>query len=96
MSEDAPVARFAGIDAGELAGTAARRAVTYFSDGENQAAFAGAFLLPVLVFRGSRARVPLLPFVIVALMGDRAARLAYRASKNLEVIAQAASADDAP
>jgi len=73
----------------DLAATAARAAVAWLAEPENIAGTSGAMLLPLLVFRGRR--VPLIPFFIAALMGDQVGRMAWRASRNLQVIAEAAA-----
>jgi hypothetical protein len=77
------------LDPERLATGIARGAVQCFREPENLARFSGATLLPLIVFRGRRP--PLIPWLIVALMGDRIGVMAWRAHKNLETIARAAA-----
>lgn len=71
----------------KMFGQAAR---IYFREPENIAGLAGAAVLPLIVFR--RPNVPFLLFFAVALVGDQAARLGYRAANDLHEIAAAARA----
>jgi hypothetical protein len=71
----------------------ARTAGVYFSDPENLAGAAGAAVLPMMVFR--RVNVPFLLWAAVAVAGDRAFRLGYRASRDLHDLAEAARTGDA-
>jgi|SRR5450755_996615 hypothetical protein len=77
------------LDPERLATGIARGAVQYLREPENLAAVTGATLLPLIVFRGRRP--PFIPWLIVALMGDRIGVMAWRAHKNLETIARAAA-----
>lgn len=81
------------LDPQDLAATTARAAVRFFSDPENLAAVSGATLLPLMVMVVARKPLPLMPWLILALMGEGIGIMAYRSYKNLEIIAAAAKAD---
>lgn len=95
MSDDTEVTgkiiSLRGLDAGDVGAKVGEAAVAFFREPENLAAITGATLLPVIVFRGHRP--PLLPWLLVALMGDRIGRMTYRASRDLQTIAKAAATD---
>lgn len=75
-------------EAGDFAAAVAHRVIDEIRQPEQQAALAGAIILPLVVCRG---RVPSLPaLMILALIGDYAGRMAYRASADLRTIAEAA------
>lgn len=78
-----------GLDPEKIGGAVARAAAAYVRDPENLAGFSGSVLLPVLVISRGGRRLPFLPWLMLALMGDAAGRLAWRSYKNLEIIAQA-------
>ena len=88
-----PELRLTLPDPGDLASTAARAAVRFFSDPENLAAVSGATLLPLMVMAMARKPLPFLPWLVLALMGEGMGIMAYRSYKNLEIIAAAAKAD---
>lgn len=79
-----------GLDssAEDLVAKIASSAVRMLRSPENLAGLSGSLLLPLVVFRGRRP--PLLPWLVVALMGEYGGRMAWRASQDLRVIAQAA------
>jgi hypothetical protein len=83
--ELAPLAGGLLADVAKFSGQAA---AVYLRDPENVAGLAGAFVLPLAVFR--RGRVPFLPLFAVALIGDQLFRAGYRASCDLHDLAAAA------
>ena len=78
------------LDPQDLAATGARAAVRFFSDPENLAAVSGATLLPLAFMAMTRKPLPLVPWLILALMGEAMGIMGYRSYKNLEIIAAAA------
>ena len=77
------------LDPERIGGAVARGAVRLARDPEFLAAAAGGTLLPLIVFRGRRP--PLIPWLIIALLGEQAGLMAWRSYTNLQVIAQAAA-----
>ncbi len=75
----------------EVAELAGRALAAYLRDYENVAGLMGATILPVLVFR--RTNVPLLPWLLVALAGDQAARHGYRLCRDVHDLADVARGD---
>lgn len=78
------------LDAEKIGAALAHEAAAFLRDPENLAAVAGATLLPVIVFRH---RPPLLPWLAMALIGDRAGRMAWRTYANIETLARAADSE---
>lgn len=89
MPDDASFLVKLDIHPEDLAEKMARGLVQFYREPENLAALSGGILLPLIVFRGRR--VPFLPVFVVAMMGVQGGKMAYRASENLRVIAQAAA-----
>jgi hypothetical protein len=79
------------LDAGEIGANIGRAVAGHLRQPENLAGLAGSVLLPMMVFRGARVPVPLL--FLTCLAGEAAGRMAYRASRNLEILARAAQDD---
>lgn len=75
------------LDPERIGSAVGRAAAAYVREPENIAAFSGSVLLLALVSRGRR--MPLLPALMISLMGNRAGVMAWRSYKNLETIAQA-------
>ena len=90
MTTPEPVRLAVRLDPEKVGAALARGAAGFLADPENLAAVAGATLLPLIVFRH---RPPLLPWLAVALLGDRAGRMAWRTYANLDTLAKAAASE---
>ena len=83
------------LDAESIGAAVARVATGMARDPEFLAAMTGGTLLPVLVMTMARRRLPFVPWLILALMGEGIGLMAWRSYQNLEIIARAAAERDA-